>query len=510
MLITKYTFYVAGHLGCLQILVDVFTSSEAHNPSYYWFSVPIVETINGGHVDCLLFLLEMVSSKCSDEERAVLQSTALFYSVRKKNADCVRAIVENGYAVNVTKDSTGQEPLWYAIAENENTEIVDILLSSKVFVFSYKNFKPALDVAVRKGNVNIIKRILQLGSHVKLEASFWGHLNHSAVKIRNISVLELLLEHLKTRGSVENVDFAPTICTITNFQKESIQILALLQKYDIDLNIPITSGTTAIIESVRNENNTALKFLLSNEKIPLDRMDDLGLTALMHACRSGNDSATNLLLKHGADPNCKAYSGRTALYFVTRGHNRCVEHLLFYKADVNAIDHVGQSPLLECSRQGNTTIMKMLLDKGANINYHSNLKGALYHALDLKHFNMVKLLIRSGIETSRDSYRMYESLICRFLRSIMARKDKELSDYVCALALYAIGADTFKDMKHYLNYVDSMEDPLDPTLKHLCRCVIRKKLLTVQLEKNLLYQVHRLPLPIALQRDLIYNFEPTV
>ena len=154
--------------------------------------------------------------------------------------------------------------------------------------------------------------------------------------------------------------------------------------------------------------------------------------------------------------------------------------------------------------------MKMLLDKGANINYHSNLKSALYYALDLKHFDMVELLIRSGVETSRESYRMYESLICRFLRGIVTRKDKELSEYSCALALYAIGADTFKDMKHYLNYVDSREDPLDPTLKHLCRCVIRKKLLTVQLEKNLLYQVHRLPLPIALQRYLIYNFDPTV
>ena len=490
--------------------MDVLTSSEADKPSYYWFSVPIVETINGGHSDCLLFLLEMVSSKCSDKERAVLQSTALFYSVRNKNADCVRAIVESGYAVNVTKDSTEQEPLWYAIAENENTEIVDILLNSNGFVFSYKNFKSALDVAVRKGNSNIIKRILQQGCHVQLEASFWGHLIHSAVKIKNISVLELLLGHLESHGSVEDVDFSPIICTAVNFHKESIQILAVLQHHNIDLNIPISSGTTAIIESVRNENNTTLKFLLSNEKIPVDRTDDLGLTALMHACRSGNACATEMLLKYGADPNCKAYSGRTALYFATRRRNRCVEHLLFFKADVNAIDYVGQSPLLECSREGNATIMKMLLDNGANINYHSNLKSALYHALNLNHFDMVELLIRSWIETSGESYRLYESLICRFLRRIVTRKDKELSEYACALSLYAIGADTFKGMKDCLSYVDSREDPLLPTLKHLCRCVIRKSLLTVQLEKNLLYQVPRLPLPGALHRYLVYNFDANV
>ena len=73
------------------------------------------------------------------------------------------------------------------------------------------------------------------------------------------------------------------------------------------------------------------------------------------------------LLKAGADLDIRAPCGNTPLAFMTaRGKKQNVEILIYAGANVNNIDHEGDSPLHYASYYGHVDIVRVLLDKGAD------------------------------------------------------------------------------------------------------------------------------------------------
>ncbi len=320
-------------------------------------------------------------------------------------------------------------------------------------------------------------------------------------------MLQFLLQHLNARGRTEDVDFTPAVHSAVHFKAGTVDVLRVLHDNNVDLNALVVSGTTALIEGVKSGNNLALEFLLENTNVSIDRVDNLGLTALMHACREGQDASVALLLQHGADLNLRTLGGKTALFFAVRNNARSVRHLLAHNATVNLVDHIGLSPLLDCARQTTcrVDILQMLLDNGANVNYQSNLKSALYYALSGKHFEAVIVLLRAGIRT--DVILIDEILICDVISFIVNVKQESVMAEKCALGLFACGGDTFKKMKPYLEHFDLSESNPIPSLRHSSRFAVRKAVLSLERKPNLLYQVTKLPVPRAIRRYLIYDFD---
>ena len=72
-------------------------------------------------------------------------------------------------------------------------------------------------------------------------------------------------------------------------------------------------------------------------------------------------------------------------------------------ADVNKIMEGGSTPLIEASKNGNSEIVKYLLDKGANINYisksiYATTNTALIEATRNEHTETIKILLESGAD----------------------------------------------------------------------------------------------------------------
>lgn len=64
---------------------------------------------------------------------------------------------------------------------------------------------------------------------------------------------------------------------------------------------------------------------------------DSGATAIYWAAKSGHTVLTELLLRHGANPNCRTTSGRTPLQEACKENSfECAKLLLSKNADVNA------------------------------------------------------------------------------------------------------------------------------------------------------------------------------
>ncbi|MGH8247387.1 MAG: ankyrin repeat domain-containing protein, partial [Gammaproteobacteria bacterium] len=91
-----------------------------------------------------------------------------------------------------------------------------------------------------------------------------------------------------------------------------------------------------------------------------------GSTPLMYAVLYGDSDSVQLLLKSGADPNIRNDAGATALMWAAYDPQK-TSLLLEGGADSNARSDDGRTPVaIGASRFGNSAVVKLLLERGAN------------------------------------------------------------------------------------------------------------------------------------------------
>lgn len=105
---------------------------------------------------------------------------------------------------------------------------------------------------------------------------------------------------------------------------------------------------------------------------------------------------TNLLLKNKATPNPKDHYGATPLHLTDK--IEIAETLIANGADINLRDEIsGWTPLIYSTVFKNTGIVKLLIDKSADVNLKDSLGNSpLFYAKQKKSSDIEKLLISKG------------------------------------------------------------------------------------------------------------------
>ena len=131
-------------------------------------------------------------------------------------------------------------------------------------------------------------------------------------------------------------------------------------------NIGRCNGFTLLEYAILQENND-LAALFVKYGANVNQADRSGNPMLFTAIRRKNHTALHILLKAKADPNRKGRGKRTALHeAVLHNDIRAAVLLLNHHAEVNAQDCLLETPLHLAVRCGNTEIMKLLLECGAD------------------------------------------------------------------------------------------------------------------------------------------------
>jgi ankyrin repeat protein len=95
-------------------------------------------------------------------------------------------------------------------------------------------------------------------------------------------------------------------------------------------------------------------------------------TSLLLSCRNKNMTMVKYFLEKGADPNIEDEDGKTPLLTICEMTSDSglsvdiVALLIKARADVNHIDHEGNSPLMCAARNGQTEIVQLLIDNKAD------------------------------------------------------------------------------------------------------------------------------------------------
>ena len=215
------------------------------------------------------------------------------------------------------------------------------------------------------------------------------------------------------------------ICAVPKLKKHCFDMMrnAGTDMFSVDEN-----NQTALFKAAESGNLVLLRALLEQNLNP-EHTDNFGENALMVALRCGNRSVAECLLKiaredvkiidndgatllhkaawgnlpelakllheeYGFDLEAKDYYGRMALHIAAyQGNTRILKYLLEHGANINAVDNEGRTPIFSGAYDGNLKTVKLLCECGANLHWKDN-NGltVLEYAISRKEFETARFL----------------------------------------------------------------------------------------------------------------------
>ncbi len=190
---------------------------------------------------------------------------------------------------------------------------------------------------------------------------------------------------------------------------QTIKKLIESKSLDVNYNLEIDeySKSTPLIQAIKYKQTDIINYLLENNADVNLKEELTGFTPLMASLN--NIAIAELLIEKGADIEAKDDDGINALvYASTYNDEEMVKFLLEKGADANTVceienEHtdIASTPLMNAAYRGNTNIINMLLENGANINYTTDFgMTALIMAASFNQFEAAKILLENNADTS--------------------------------------------------------------------------------------------------------------
>jgi len=331
-------------------------------------------------------------------------ATALHWAANEDDLDTVSLLIQAGANVKA-KDRYGFTPLYFA-STNGSAAVIRMLLDAGADPNAADaGGETALMTAMRSGNIDAVKALLQHGADVKAKDSATQQTAlMGAVRSNFAAGVEILLEYgaeinASTRtgktpaarppgagGGSHGAGIVRSGWPEQGFQGET------------------PGGMTPLLYAARDGRTDIARMLIA-AKADVQQADVNGITPLLMAITNNHLDTAKFLLEKAAAPNATDWWGRTPLYAAVeirnRDYGRNNEHeidrpaalevirmLLDRGANVNArtrevppirrfvtplgdlswVDFTGQTPFLRAALAGDITVMRLLLEKGVDPN----------------------------------------------------------------------------------------------------------------------------------------------
>lgn len=351
--------------------------------------------------------------------------TALMNAAGRGSREVVQALIKAGAEVNGS-DNQGESALMHALCGNlslGHPEVADLLKQAGAKTTD----QTALVEAVVREDIVLLESLMAKGANVNMQIPRGVTLLWLAASMGNTESTKSLM----AKGA--DVNYQATggrTCLMVGIRSGKLGIVKMLMAKGADINAVTQYGDTALtaLSVAAGEGNIEMvKTLIeaganvSAIETPLWEAAASGhaeIVKLLHEkgvdkttvgnllgrlVRNGQIAGVRAFLEAGADPNTKVQNlgsgGWDTLLTLasSASHAEIVKLLIEKGADVNErTNEGGGTPLMRGASSGNLGIVRMLLEKGADLHARAGEYTALRYAAFGGHADILKLLVEKG------------------------------------------------------------------------------------------------------------------
>jgi uncharacterized protein len=224
--------------------------------------------------------------------------------------------------------------------------------------------KPSLSQAVTAGDRDAVRSLLSDRTKDELSGREGAAALIAAAERNDPAMADLLL----AAGVDPNAanDYGATALYAAAAAPDPAMTVKLLAA-GADANTHLLSGETPLMAAALRGHVAVVTALLEGGADPNLQENNAGQTALMWALSQHHSAVVDVLVSHRADVNLASKSGSTPLMFAAQGSLESARALLAAGARPNDVHpDTGQTALIIASTMGNTDIVALLLDNGAD------------------------------------------------------------------------------------------------------------------------------------------------
>jgi ankyrin repeat protein len=331
--------------------------------------------------------------------------TALMIAARTGKLDATKALLDHGAEVNAKETWGGTTALMWAVAER-HPEVVQLLVEHAAEVNAKSNFVPSasgrgfegtapvapkpnqtteefasgwmtpLMFAAREDDIESARILIQKGADVNAVGGDGKDALELALFNGSYDVASLLIDSHANVNHADAQRFTPLFWAVDRRNMETAPNFPWMVTTD---PLPLIKK---ILDAGANPNAVV-------NNTPRARMREgspriVFATAIMRAAFAGDLELVKLLLAHGADYSIQSSDRETTLAaacglaFINGYHRQkpsaerleVVKLLVDLGGDVNHADSYGITPLMAAANLGDISIVRYLIDKGADLNAH--------------------------------------------------------------------------------------------------------------------------------------------
>ncbi|CAK9018175.1 unnamed protein product [Durusdinium trenchii] len=215
----------------------------------------------------------------------------------------------------------------------------------------------------------------------------------------------------------------------------------------VDLHCTTARGQSALMLAAASRGHGSLQIIsfLLECQMHLEGNDNLGWTALLHACRNNMSEAVELLLQSRADAGAKSIDGQNAaMLAAAESGDELVMRIVDCRVQLDRSDRRGHTLLFYAVEHGREELVKWLLKRKVNPNARAKDKSScMMLAAERGHLSILKTLCNKNADANAKSVMGNSPLllsvmnaqetVARYLLNIQADCNVKNQDGVSAL-----------------------------------------------------------------------------
>ncbi|KAK6534041.1 hypothetical protein TWF281_005380 [Arthrobotrys megalospora] len=388
-----------GHLSVLKLLFEHRENGLLIQEPQGWEDnrgICLYEAIANRHEDIVEYIMDPTAEDRLGQIYA--KSTVVQVAIRTENLSMVQLILKKRTIVDDTRRTW---ELHSALGKG-NLDILKLIINDGADINARsEKGETALHIATKRGDNHIVEFLLKHGAVVNVAAQNGRTALHDAAIHNRSQVAQMLLDYGADVHVLDTSGKTPLFCAA---EAGKAEVLKVLVEAGADGHAVIVSGETALYTASSKGYESIVQTLLEHGgRASVNRYETRSLRTPLIAAVDNVlpfDSIVKLLLDAGASANAKDANGETAIFKATRhGHYDTVQLLLKAGADLGIHDHVQRNVLFSAVEMGQYAIAKQLIDAGASVNARDSMgQTPLFLCLKAedKFYRMAELLLENG------------------------------------------------------------------------------------------------------------------